>query len=110
MPAAIKRVMAEHARAAEIAASKRLVYDDTDDIMDLIDAAAPFIDEKYEGGQYSGGRPSLKLAIQFFILGYGSNGQWAGIGYVNRMLDRARERWLAGYYANPFEKEPVLRR
>lgn len=105
MTASIKRMLAEQV-AIEARRGAPVVADPINDLMDIIDRAAPFIDEQASPNSW---RPSLKLKLAFFALGTDANGRWAGTSFIERMLDKARQRWIDGFYADPWENEPRVR-
>lgn len=71
----------------------------------LFDKAAEFIDEGWDG---QGWRPSYRLTLVYCIFATGSQPHLAA-NWANRQLDRARQRYRDGYYANPFTKDSVPR-
>lgn len=71
----------------------------------LTDEQAYFIDEDWSG---SGWKPSEIIEIRYCML--------ASNGFVEQAEDalsatinRARDLWRDGYFANPYAKTPVLR-
>lgn len=74
-----------------------------------------FLDEGWEG---KGPRPSLLLAIGECALASVPGGILGTVAsralhsaslYRDLVIERARERYRAGFYADPFTKEPRLR-
>ncbi len=97
--AAIKRMLAE--RKALLAPPTERKYDPYRHLLEMIDKAAPFMDE---GSPSSKWKPSEMLKIAYFIMATGPahDGQTQGANFVLKMLDIARERWIAGRHPNPW--------
>lgn len=92
----------------------------SEDIVSQIERASPFIDEKYTG-QW---RPSAKLLASWYMAATDLQVELYSndclrinrsiervnevMKYVDTMLGIARQRWLDGFYADPYG-EPVKR-
>ena len=99
MTTGIKRMLAE--RAALASPPKEKAYDPHVHLFEMIDRAAPFMDEGSHSNKW---RPSELLKISFFMMSTGpsSDGQTHAANYVLKILDRARELYIDGKHPNPW--------
>lgn len=109
MTAAIKRMLAEQATmsASKTAAGPALPAVD-EDLLAQVERAAPYID----AGCVAGWPPSAKLQMWFFamVTGAGDGDDRRARRWLQRMLDKARDRWLQGLHPNPLLDEPESRK
>lgn len=110
MTAAIKRMLAERALLEKKSEAGRGWENLVTDLFEMIDAAAPFMDEHLKAGSWP---PSVLLKIAYLSVATGptANKQKvrAAFTFVSDMLERSRQMMTAGYVANPFDAEPRLR-
>lgn len=106
MSASLKRFAADmRERQAKILAPTKRPIEPEDPNFALFGRAEEFIDEGWDG---AGWRPSHQLNVGYCIFATGSQPHLAS-NWANKVLDRARQRYRDGYYANPFTKDPVPR-
>ncbi len=99
MVVGIKRMLAE--RAALAAPPKKRAYDPYAHLFEMIERAAPFIDEGSPSNKW---KPSELLKITYFAMSTGPaiDGQTQGANFVLKMLDRARQNYIDGKHPDPW--------
>lgn len=99
MSEGIKKMLAERAALTKKPETQVI----SGELFQMIDKAAPFMDEGTPPNEW---RASDKLKIAFCLGTTGTTGFKKSTVFVLKMLQRARERWVAGLHPNPWTKEP----
>lgn len=109
MSEAIKRMLAERARLADRSLRVEAKWDRiTADVFDMIDKAAPFMDEGCGPTKWN---PSSKLKILYLTAATSPRpeaGKEAML-FVLQMLDKARSLWVGGLHPDPWADQPRVR-
>lgn len=112
MTAAIKRMLAERAKLeADRAANAKLERKWerlSNEMLAMVDKAAPFIDEGCDPTKWP---PSAKLKLTYFIAATSPypGGEKRALLFVLKMLERGRRLWIEGLHPDPWAENPKVR-